>query len=716
MGYGVADNGMKSLLGGLTAALIPRASGAPPVPYMGRSLYRSASPLVGSLGAYDAYASNSTLFPMVSRIASAVGGTEWHLYRSAKSGKKEDRVEVTSHYALDLMRKPNSFVDGPEFWESFQQHIELVGESIIVVERGPIKTIPMGLWVVRPDRMTPVPDRQKFLSGWIYVGPDGEKVPLDTDQVIQQKLPNPTDPYRGLGPVQSAMMHIDSARYSAQWNRNFFLNNASPSGIIELPGELGDTEFDEFAMRWREQHQGVSNAHRVAILEQGAKWVEAGTSQRDMQFVELSNLSRDFIREALGFPKSMLGATDDVNRATAEAGEYIFGKWLIDPRCARIRGMLNGRYNALFGSTTDGLEWDFETHVPDNQELENATLTARAQAANVLVGAGYDPVEVLQAVGLPDMARAVPAPPPGQDGAAAFARDVVAALRPLLDGQRRESARMTAAATEVPPPAYPAGEPAGGAPRELPADETPDISPAKAAVAAALAALMVTWLGLMGAAKDALVAQVRHLAADGRLDELATALHVDASRGADALYDAMTTLGAEAGRHVVEEAARQGMHLGAVAPAAGELRTVANVTADLLVSELRTTAARAALAAHGPNVPADDVAQAARDALDGLSDAGPTKQLGGALHGALHAGRVATLRAGPVGALYGAEMNDSNTCRPCREVDGRWLCNTDDLAPLALSYPAGAFGGYIHCQGGVNCRGTVVGVWRPDTV
>ncbi len=68
----------------------------------------------------------------------------------------------------------------------------------------------------------------------------------------------------------------------------------------------------------------------------------------------------------------------------------------------------------------------------------------------------------------------------------------------------------------------------------------------------------------------------------------------------------------------------------------------------------------------------------------------------------------------------------TSTCKPCKEVNGRWLGNISDLdqterhprdrtGVLAL-YPDGAYGGYIFCLGGVYCRGTVTGVWRPKQV
>jgi HK97 family phage portal protein len=377
------------------------------------SIY-SAQPRNDATGQMMAMGAVGTLFAITSRLANATSQVDWKLYRKAASGRPEDRVEVTRHLALQIWNKPNDFMTRQEFVESFQQHVDLTGEGWLVVERDSRATFPTGLWYVRPDRIDPVPDPVDFLSGYVYTSPDGQKVPLERNEVIQLRMPNPLTPYRGMGPVQSVMLDVESARYSAEYNRNFFKNSAEPGGIIEMPDGVSDDDFNEMRDRWNEQHRGVSGAHRVAILEGGAKWVDRKYTQRDMQFVELSGLSSEKIREAFAFPKPLLGSVDDVNRANAEAGEVVFARWLIVPRLERIKQALNNDFLPLFGSTGQGLEFDYCNPVPEDQVAENEELTARSNAASTLINAGLDPVGVLSAVGLPEIAYVRTAPQPAQ--------------------------------------------------------------------------------------------------------------------------------------------------------------------------------------------------------------------------------------------------------------------------------------------------------------
>jgi len=212
------------------------ATANPPIPFTGRSqsygIFGSNRSAEGQMRAMSAV---GTLFAIVDRTSNATALVDWKLYRKAKSGRKEDRTEVTSHAALDLWNRPNPFMPRQEFVESSTQHYDLTGETPWVISRAPGFSVPLEMWPVRPDRITPVPDREKFLKGYVYTSPDGEQIPLELNEVIFLRRPNPLDPYRGLSPVLSILPDLDTSRYAAEWSRAFFQNSAQPGGIIEVP-------------------------------------------------------------------------------------------------------------------------------------------------------------------------------------------------------------------------------------------------------------------------------------------------------------------------------------------------------------------------------------------------------------------------------------------------------------------------------------------------
>jgi HK97 family phage portal protein len=360
-----------------------------PIPYVGSGVGfafgrgGTANDPTSQMGAMGAI---GTLFAIVHRTSNATAQVNWRLYRRARTGRREDRVEVTSHAALDLWNKPNPWFTRQELVETTQQHVDLTGEGWWVVARDPRSPLPLELWPVRPDRMTPVPSVENYLAGYVYTAPGGERVPLGLDDVIFMRMPNPLDPYRGMGPVQTVMVDIGAEQAAAEWNRNFFRNSAEPGGIVEIERRLSQAEFEEHVKRWGEQHRGVSNAHRVALLEGGMKWVERKYTNKDMEFTALRNMSSTKIREAYGIPKFAVGDLDDVNRATAEASKSWFAEQLTVPRLERIKGALNNDLLRLYRD--DSLEFDYDNPVPPDAETENATRASKVSAATQLVAAG----------------------------------------------------------------------------------------------------------------------------------------------------------------------------------------------------------------------------------------------------------------------------------------------------------------------------------------
>lgn len=399
---------MKSLVQALTD--VARRSATSPIPLSnGRGPNMPIPPPSGSEQYMRAYGAVGTLYAIVSRLSNATSQVRWHLYESTDDPDAE-RDEVKSHLALSVWNKPNKFYTRQAFIEASQQHYELTGESEWVMARAGTNQTgpPLELWPVRPDRMQPVPSSEDFLAGWIY-NAGIEQVPLRTDQVIQLKSPNPLDPYRGLGPVQSIMIDLESSDYAAKWNRNFFQNSATPGGIVEMGQALSDKRWRELRDRWEEQHKGVANAHRVAILEEG-KWVDRKYTMADMQFTELRQLSSEVIRQAFSFPKPMLGTVEDVNRANAEAAMVVFAEWLLVPRLERIREALNTQFLPLFGPSAAGLEFDYDSPVPADDQYDASVILLKANAALALTKCGYDLLDILDAVGLPKM-KINPVPP-----------------------------------------------------------------------------------------------------------------------------------------------------------------------------------------------------------------------------------------------------------------------------------------------------------------
>lgn len=376
-------------------------------------------PLVSDGGTFDTFdietylntfGQTSVIFAIVARISEAVAAVDWNVY---KATDLEEETPLIAHPASTLWNNPNPFYSRADFVETAMQHFDLAGETDWYVGRSvafPSAMQPLELWPIRPDKVLPVTSPKKFIEGWAYREKGFGYIPWRLDELIQLKRPNPVDPFRGIGAVAAAMIDVYSAKAAAQYNSAFFKNSAEPGGIITFPDRLPDEEYDEFIKRWREQHQGPSNAHRVAVLE-GATWTDRKYTMHDMEFVEGRKTNNDFIRQAFGYPKAMLGDTENVNKASAIAGEYVFVRWIIKTRLDRIKDVLNYKLLPLFGAQGKGVKFGYQNPNPADSDSQRLDRDSDAKRVKLLTDAGYDPADVLAYVGLPPMKWAAPAKP-----------------------------------------------------------------------------------------------------------------------------------------------------------------------------------------------------------------------------------------------------------------------------------------------------------------
>lgn len=225
--------------------------------------------------------------------------------------------------------------------------------------------------------------------------------------------------------------------------------------------------------------------------------------------------------------------------------------------------------------------------------------------------------------------------------------------------------------------------------------------------------LLKQWVTITTDQKDQILDQVRAAISSDDLNALAR-LSVSTAAATEALTRAMTEMAMTAAQQFSREARTQGVKLDPVASDSATFLAVATALTALLAEGLTNTAGREALRRWSPSMTGDEVSAAVKEHLDSLSDAFLAANLGGALTSAQNTGRLNTALSGPTAALYASEWMDGHTCKPCKQINGKWIGNTDD--PLIVSKVDAVYpnGGYKDCLGGARCRGTTVAIYRPE--
>jgi HK97 family phage portal protein len=285
--------------------------------------------------------------------------------------KNGEQTELDEHEALDVIYRANNSMSRFDLINLTFNYLELTGEApwFISFKNGK----PDSILLLRPDRLTVLPGKDgEMIGGYkyrIYKDSGVDEIKLEPYEVIPLKYTDPDQPLRGKGPLQAAAVTYDLDNYAEKWNSQFFRNSASPSAALQTDKVLAKDVRDRLTKKLSENYEGVDNAHKTMILENGLKWQSMSLTQKDMDFIEQQRFSRDKILAIFRVPRTALGITDDVNRANAEATDYVFAKRTIKPKMIRFVEQLNEFYLPLFGNKTQSLFFDFDDPVPENTEL-----------------------------------------------------------------------------------------------------------------------------------------------------------------------------------------------------------------------------------------------------------------------------------------------------------------------------------------------------------
>jgi len=309
----------------------------------------------------------SWAFACAQKNAFSVAKVPLKLYTEKIDGDEKELEEITEHPFLDMMRNVNPFSNRFELWTLTQTFLELTGNAYWWMPKDALRT-PNQIWHIPSNWMRIVPSAEKFISGYVMIVPqrNSAPVPLPEDEVVHFKFPSPFDIFYGTGPLFAAAYGMDMNDQMKEWGINYFLNNAQPSGVLQMEDSIDDKQYQRLKDDWNQRHRGSGNAGKIAVLQGGMKYVQTGSNLRDARFEDVSREVRDEILAIFGVPASKLGLVEDVNRANADANDYSYQKETVLPRLMLIEEKINEKVMPMFD---ESLIAKFDNPVPEDKEF-----------------------------------------------------------------------------------------------------------------------------------------------------------------------------------------------------------------------------------------------------------------------------------------------------------------------------------------------------------
>jgi HK97 family phage portal protein len=192
--------------------------------------------------------------------------------------------------------------------------------SSIVRENGRVKE----LWLMPPWRVKPERANGKKVYR-VQLPTGGERVLLN-DEVLHI-MGFSTDGMIGKSPAlmfrESIAQGLAMEEYGARW----FGNGGVPVGALTTENKLTDDARKNMKESWQDTYGGLSNAHKVALLEEGTKYQQIGSDPETAQMLESKVFGIQEMARILDIP---LHKVQELTHATFTNIEEQNIDWLVD--------------------------------------------------------------------------------------------------------------------------------------------------------------------------------------------------------------------------------------------------------------------------------------------------------------------------------------------------------------------------------------------------
>lgn len=274
----------------------------------------------------------TAVYACVRILAEAVASLPLHVYEYQDDGGKKLVHDHPLYYLLH--DEPNPEMTSFVFRETLMSHLLIWGNAYAQIIRDGAGRV-LGLYPLLPDKM----DVQRDDKGNIYyvysrnsdenpMFKEYGNIRLKAEDVLH--IPGlGFDGLIGYSPIAMAKNAVGMTLACEEYGASFFANGANPGGVLEHPGVLKDPS--KVRESWNSVYRGVSNAHKIAVLEEGMKYQQIGIPPEEAQFLETRKFQINEIARLYRIPPHMVGDLDKSSFSNIEQQSLEFVKYTLDP-------------------------------------------------------------------------------------------------------------------------------------------------------------------------------------------------------------------------------------------------------------------------------------------------------------------------------------------------------------------------------------------------
>ena len=274
----------------------------------------------------------TAVYACVRILAEAVASLPLHVYEYQDDGGKKLVYDHPLYYLLH--DEPNPEMTSFVFRETLMSHLLIWGNAYAQIIRDGAGRV-LGLYPLLPDKME-VQRNEKGNIYYVYSRNSDENptfkeygnIKLKAEDVLH--IPGlGFDGLIGYSPIAMAKNAVGMTLACEEYGASFFANGANPGGVLEHPGVLKDPS--KVRESWNSVYRGVSNAHKIAVLEEGMKYQQIGIPPEEAQFLETRKFQINEIARLYRIPPHMVGDLDKSSFSNIEQQSLEFVKYTLDP-------------------------------------------------------------------------------------------------------------------------------------------------------------------------------------------------------------------------------------------------------------------------------------------------------------------------------------------------------------------------------------------------
>ncbi|WP_254509880.1 phage portal protein [Anatilimnocola floriformis] len=266
----------------------------------------------------------AAVWQAVNVLANDVAKLPLHIYRRTPDGGRERDTMHPASYLL--RRKSNANLTSFALIKTMMLHTLLWGNAYAFILRDNAAK-PLELILLLPERTKVI----RINNEVRYQTKIGNETRVLRPEDVLHIRGLSHDGITGLSMIDLARESLALGLAAEKFGTKFFGNGSVSSGVITYPGRLKEQAANNLQSEFEEKHQGLTNAHRTILLQEGAKFTPLTIPPETAQFLGTREFQKSEVASWFNLPPHKVGTGDHTSYASLEVENQSYLDNSLDP-------------------------------------------------------------------------------------------------------------------------------------------------------------------------------------------------------------------------------------------------------------------------------------------------------------------------------------------------------------------------------------------------